>query len=117
MKLLLSFLLLSAVISCFQAAPSPGGSIFGGMYKLRRNSGNSIYAFDFGEDDAGVDGKVFFKEIVEVSLSDSPYLHSDISYVPFHAVFGQERLRYLFFFHSKMFHFNFIKGVQKQIFF
>ena len=97
MKLLLSFLLLSAVISCFQAAPSPGGSSFGGMYQLRRNSGNSIYAFDFGEDDAGVDGKVFFIKTVDVILSDSPYLYSGISYVPLQAVFGQEWLRYLFF--------------------
>ena len=53
MKLLLPlFVLLSAVLSCSLAAPAPGGSSFGGMYQLRRNSGDSIYAFDFGEENA-----------------------------------------------------------------
>ena len=27
----------------------PGGSSFGGMYTMKRNSGNSVYAFDMGD--------------------------------------------------------------------
>ena len=34
-----------------EAVPVPGGSSFGGMYTMKRNTGNSVYAFDMGDTD------------------------------------------------------------------
>ena len=73
-KTFLHLLLLLPLLLVVPAAPTPGGSSFGGMFNVRLDdAAGSDYAFDFAEDVGNYDYHEYDRGIEAVEYYDSYY--------------------------------------------